>query len=70
MAMKKPSEDNYMVKKEVVEENVKEAGFAPIVDMYSDTLGSNSLAPLYYSAREDAKLQQKYIEGNDAIINP
>ena len=60
--------DNYMVNESQFLPLCLRARVLPLVDMCADVLGTNSMCPFFYSAREDATQQTFF--GVPAWCNP
>ena len=59
-----------MLKEDILQKAVDAVGWPPAIDPCCDPLGSNALAPLYYSAWQNSLLQHSSLLGADLIVNP
>ena len=62
--------DNYSFIDRFLRNTEARVGWCPVVDICSDVVGGNSLAPLFYCAFEDSTLQSAYLRGKHLICNP
>ena len=60
--------ENYMLQDELLWTITVDSSICPLIDCCCDKLGSNSLAPFYYSAREDCRKQN--LSGLSFMVNP
>ena len=69
-SLKLASLDDYKTTPAMLRKIYSRVQWKPALDMCSNPIGTNSVAPLYFSAMVDALRQGNYIRGKRLMVNP